>query len=348
MPSSTINNSKSLPFALSIGEPSGIGPEIILKSWAERSEQKLPDFFVVGSEQIMLKTAQKIGLDIPLQKITTPMQVSTIFQNALPVLDIERDADFEFGNPSTLTAALTIGAIEQSVKMVFDGKAAGLVTAPIQKAALYEAGFTSPGHTEFLAELCKKRTSAAEMPVMMLVADGLRVVPLTIHITITEVAKSISPDIIRWTCEKVNTALIEDFGIEKPRIAVAGLNPHAGEDGTIGNEEQLIIGPALDRLRDQGMNIMGPLPADTMFHGAARVKYDAALCMYHDQALIPIKTLDFEGGVNVTVGLPIVRTSPDHGTALDIAGQNLANPNSMINALRMAEQIYKNRMISHV
>lgn len=348
MPSSTTNNSRPPPFALSIGEPSGIGPEIMLKCWAAKREQELPEFFVVGSEQIMRETAQRLGLDVPLHKITTPQQVDTIFQTALPVLDIGRDAGFEFGRPSTQTAPLTIGAIEKSVDLVFDGKAAGLVTAPIQKSTLYEAGFTAPGHTEFLAELCRKKTSAAEIPVMMLVSEDLRVVPLTIHITLSQVAKNITPDIIRRTCEKVNTALIQDFGIKNPRIAVAGLNPHAGEDGAMGNEEQLIIRPALDRLRDQGMDIMGPLPADTMFHGKARTRYDAALCMYHDQALIPIKTLDFEGGVNVTIGLPIVRTSPDHGTALDIAGQNQASPKSMMNALKLAQQIYANRVIGHV
>lgn len=348
MPLSTINNPNALPFAISIGEPSGIGPEIILKCWAVRDEQKLPDFIVIGSEQILAKTARKLGLKIPLQTVSCLSEVKGHFQNALPVLDIGHDADFEFGKPSTQTAALTLGAIEKSVELIFDQKAAGLITAPIQKSILYKSGFTSPGHTEYLAELCKKITSAAEIPVMMLVSDGLRVVPLTIHTPFIQVAKSITPDLIRRTCEKINMALIQDFGIKNPRIAVAGLNPHAGEDGAMGNEEQLVITPALDRLRNQGMDIRGPLPADTMFHAEARARYDAALCMYHDQALIPIKTLDFDGGVNVTIGLPIVRTSPDHGAALNIAGQNLASPNSMINAIKVAEKIYANRMANHV
>lgn len=348
MPSSTINNSEPLPFAISIGEPSGIGPEIILKSWSARNKHKLPDFIVVGSEQILARTVVKLGLNIPLQTVSSLSETGNIFQTALPILDMGLDADFEFGIPSTHTASLTIEAIKKSVALIFDHKVAGLVTAPIQKSALYQAGFSSPGHTEYLAHLCKKITSDDEMPVMMLISDGLRVVPLTIHMPFSQVAKSITPDLIRRTCEKITTALIQDFGISNPRIAVAGLNPHAGEDGAMGNEEQLVIAPALDQLRNQGMNIRGPLPADTMFHTAARARYDAALCMYHDQALLPVKTLDFEGAVNVTLGLPIVRTSPDHGTALNIAGKNLANPDSMINALKMAEKIYANRMKSHV
>ncbi len=348
MPLSTINNSDQLPFAISIGEPSGIGPEIILKSWSERIKQKLPIFFVVGSEQIMRETALKLGLDIPLCAVSTHTEVNAIFQKALPVLDIGHDADFEFGNPSTRSAPITLGAIEKSVEMIFEGKAAGLITAPIQKSFLYQSGFNSPGHTEYLAVLCEKKTSIPEMPLMMLVSNGFRVVPLTIHIRLAQVAESITQELIQKTCEKLHQAMIQDFGLNNPRIAVAGLNPHAGEDGTMGKEEQLVIRPALDRLRDQGMNISGPLPADTMFHEAARTKYDAALCMYHDQALIPVKTLDFYGGVNVTLGLPIVRTSPDHGTALDIAGQNLANPNSMINALKLAQKIYINRVSGHV
>ncbi|PCI44921.1 MAG: 4-hydroxythreonine-4-phosphate dehydrogenase, partial [Alphaproteobacteria bacterium] len=244
MPLSTINNSKILPFALSIGEPSGIGPEIILKSWMARSEQKLPVFFVVGDERILAKTALKLGLDIPLQAVSCPSETGDIFQNALPVLNITHDMDFEFGIPSTHTAALTLGAIEKSVELIFDHKAAGLVTAPIQKSILYAAGFTCPGHTEYLAELCKKITSAPEMPVMMLVSDKLRVVPLTLHTPLVQVAKTITPDLIHRTCEKINAALIQDFGLKNPRIAVAGLNPHAGESGTMGNEEQLVITPA--------------------------------------------------------------------------------------------------------
>ncbi|PCI32711.1 MAG: 4-hydroxythreonine-4-phosphate dehydrogenase PdxA [Alphaproteobacteria bacterium] len=352
MPLSTINNTKPLPFAVSLGEPAGIGPETILKAWMDRADHNLPDFFVVGSERVLAETARKLGLEIPLQPLSSLEDVGAAFPDALPVLDLGLTDEFTFGTPSTATAALTIGAIEKSVELIFEGKAAGLVTAPIQKSVLYEAGFSCPGHTEYLAELCQKQASAPHtpvlMPVMMLVSDHLRVVPLTIHMAITDVVKAITPELIRRTSEIINTALIQDFGLDHPRIAVAGLNPHAGEDGAMGTEEQRIITPALDLLRAQGMNIRGPLPADTLFHEAARATYDAALCMYHDQALIPIKTLDFDGGVNVTIGLPIIRTSPDHGTALDIAGKNLASANSMINALKQAQKIYTNRTRKNV
>ncbi|VAV86509.1 4-hydroxythreonine-4-phosphate dehydrogenase [hydrothermal vent metagenome] len=342
MPSSTIN--KSLPFALSIGEPAGIGPEIILKSWAGKSRHDLPPFFVIGRLETLAKTMRALGLDIPLQSICETAETKDVFPKALPVLCLEHEADFNFGRASPQTASMVLKSIETAVKLILEGQAAGLVTAPIQKSVLYEAGFTCPGHTEYLAELCNSNTP----PVMMLLSDELRVVPLTIHRAISEVPGAITADLIEQTCRTLHTALKQDFGLKNPRIAVAGLNPHAGEDGSMGQEEQLVITPALDRLRRQGMDIRGPLPADTMFHAAARTSYDAALCMYHDQALLPLKTLDFDGGVNVTLGLPIVRTSPDHGTALDIAGKNLASPNSMINALKQAEKIHLNRTKSHV
>ncbi len=343
MPSSTINNPLPLPLAVSIGEPAGIGPEIILKSWQERHRQNLAPFFVLGGGRILHKTAQVLGLDIPLKNINTSDRTADFFNDFLPVMDIGLDAEFEFGRPTIDTAPLVLGAISHAVDLIFTGEVAGLVTAPIQKSVLYEAGFDHPGHTEYLADLCGKKTTRVEMPVMMLVSEHMRVVPLTIHIKLSDVAGSLTPDLIRKTCDKINTALQQDFGVTEPRIAVAGLNPHAGEMGTMGQEEALIIGPVLDQLRMQGLNIQGPLPADTMFHATARATYDAALCMYHDQALIPIKTLDFDGGVNVTLGLPLVRTSPDHGTALDIAGKNLANPKSMITALKLAQQISQNR-----
>lgn len=341
MPLSTINN--PLPLAVSLGEPAGIGPEIILKSWAERTRRDLPSFFVVGNAEILRKTARQSGLNIPIQSISSATETHRIFQDSLPVLNIEAKADFDFGQPSTDTAPLVLKSIKKAVELSLAGEAAGLVTAPIQKSALYAAGFTSPGHTEYLAELCAEKDMTPEMPVMMLVSSALRVVPLTIHMALRDVTSSITTELIEQTCQKIRASLIQDFAIDSPRIAVAGLNPHAGEDGTMGQEEQQIIAPALEHLRDQGMTILGPLSADTMFHQAARATYDVALCMYHDQALIPIKTLDFDGGVNVTVGLPVVRTSPDHGTALNIAGRNKASANSMINALKMARQIYLNR-----
>ncbi len=341
MPSSITNN--PLPLALSIGEPAGIGPEIILKSWTERQAHDLPPFFVVGSVAILRKTAQQLRMDTPLSPLAAPAGAAAVFQRALPVLDLGLADEFEFAAPSRKTAALVLGAIEKSVELIFSGEAAGLVTAPIHKSALYQAGFSRPGHTEFLADLCRKATAKPEMPVMMLTSEDLRVVPLTIHIALAKVATSITPELICQTCHKIQASLQRDFAIPAPRIAVAGLNPHAGEDSAMGTEEAQIIRPALNALRADGMDISGPLPADTLFHAAARRHYDAALCMYHDQALIPLKTLDFDGGVNVTIGLPIVRTSPDHGTALNIAGENRARPDSMINALKQAQQIYQNR-----
>jgi len=341
MPSSTINN--KLPLGVSLGEPAGIGPEVILKSWLARTAEPLPPFCVLGSARILQMTARDLGLDIPLKTLERVDQTVGLFDDFLPVLDLGQAADFTYGQPSTDTAPLVIDAIAQGVDLFFSGDVAGLVTAPIQKSVLYEAGFNHPGHTEYLAELCGKKTTNVEVPVMMLVSDQLRVVPLTIHMPLAQVAQTLTSSLIQTTCDKINTALQRDFGLSDPRIAVAGLNPHAGEQGTMGQEEEKIITPALDLLRSQGLNIIGPLPADTMFHAAARTNYDAALCMYHDQALIPIKTLDFDGGVNVTIGLPLVRTSPDHGTALDIAGKGRANPQSMINALKQAHLISENR-----
>ncbi|MCF6214833.1 MAG: 4-hydroxythreonine-4-phosphate dehydrogenase PdxA [Emcibacter sp.] len=344
MPSSTINNPP--PLVISAGEPAGIGPEIILKSWTERHRQALPAFFVVGNPQIFLETAHKLGLNVPVHIIGSPDEARDVFINHLPIYGLGPEIKhelFHFGTPSTATAPMTIGAIKKSIQFIFKDKAAGLITAPIQKSTLYGAGFTCPGHTEYLAELCQEYTAQVETPVMMLVSEYLRVVPLTIHMALRDVSKSITTDLINQACHKINQALRQDFNIKNPRIVVAGLNPHAGENGAMGEEDEQIIRPAIDHLRAQGMNIQGPLPADTLFHTAARTAYDAALCMYHDQALIPIKTLDFDGGVNVTLGLPVVRTSPDHGTALDIAGKNLANSKSMINAIKLADKIYQNR-----
>ena len=347
MPLSTINN--TLPYVVSMGEPSGIGPEIILKSWMARRVSDLPVFFVTGQKNIFQETANALGLNVPLEVISSPDEAAKIFSKALPIFDVGENTSFTLSRPSTATASLTLGAITTAVEFIFSQKTAGLITAPIQKSVLYQAGFTCPGHTEYLAELCLKHTAEFSLPIMMLVSEYLRVIPLTIHMPLRDVMAAITPDLIVETCEKIHHSLIQDFGISAPRIAVAGLNPHAGENETMGNEDSHIIAPALETLRQKGLDIQGPLPADTMFHARAREKYDAALCMYHDQALIPIKTLDFDGGVNVTVGLPLVRTSPDHGTALNIAGQNKANPTSMINAIKRADQISQNRQAySHV
>ncbi|PHZ86099.1 4-hydroxythreonine-4-phosphate dehydrogenase PdxA [Paremcibacter congregatus] len=345
MPSSTINNSlpqDALPLAVSLGEPAGIGPEIIIKAWAERQTHQLPPFFVIGAAAILQQAALDIGITLPLRVISSPDQCTAAFDSALPVLDMGLSLSVTSGKPSAKTAPLVLGAIEQATQFIFDGKAAGLVTAPIQKSVLYDAGFDFPGHTEYLAKLCNDHTGKGETSVMMLMGKDLRVVPLTVHTALKDVPASITADLITDTLICLHHALKQDFGLSAPRIAVAGLNPHAGEDGAMGQEEQTVIAPALDKLRVQGMDISGPLPADTMFHDAARARYDAALCMYHDQALIPVKTLDFDG-VNITLGLPIVRTSPDHGTALNIAGQNKASPMSMINALKCAAEIARHR-----
>jgi len=345
MPLSTINN--FLPLAVSIGEPAGIGGEIILKSWHLRGQHDVPAFFVVGNIAILARTTRQLELDVPLTAISSPDEAAGKFPDSLPVLDIGGRAEFKFGSASQATAPMVIKAIDKATGFVLTGKAAGLVTAPIQKSVLYQAGFSCPGHTEYLAKLCRRKDHPPEIPVMMLVSDDLRVVPLTIHIALADVARAITPEALSECCRKTRAALIQDFAVKKPRIAVAALNPHAGEDGAMGMEEKLVIGPTLDQLRREGLDIIGPLPADTLFDARARAEYDAAICMYHDQALIPIKTLDIDGGVNVTAGLPIVRTSPDHGTALTIAGQNIARPDSMIRALKLTRQIYANRMASH-
>ncbi|WP_321391338.1 4-hydroxythreonine-4-phosphate dehydrogenase PdxA [Emcibacter sp.] len=323
------------PLAVSIGEPAGIGPEIIGKAWTSRHKEKLPPFFVLGSVALL----KQLLPDIAMEKIVRPEDCDNIFPAALPVLDIPAVGDVTPGKPIEDTAAMVIRALDMAAELFFGGRISGLVTAPIQKSVLYQAGFDCPGHTEYLAQLCANHTGAPQTAVMMLACDELRVVPLTIHVPLANVPALITEELLEETCRKINSALQADFGLSQPRIAVAGLNPHAGEDGGLGREEIDIIAPAIKTLQDEGLNVFGPLAADTMFHDLARTTYDVALCMYHDQALIPIKTLDFDGGVNVTLGLPLIRTSPDHGTALNIAGQGKANPKSLIKAIQMAHEM---------
>lgn len=328
MQSSITNN---LPLAVTLGEVAGIGPEITLKSWEQRRERGLAPFFAVGSRKSLPDNA-------PVRIIHDPAETGTVFEEALPLLDLPFTGDITLGKASPLTAPLVIGAIDKAVELIFENKAAGLVTAPIQKSVLYDAGFDCPGHTEYLAKLSRQHGDELH-PVMMLACDALKVVPLTIHMPLSQVPAALSEELIVRCGQIIDRDLRQRFGLEKPRISVAGLNPHAGEDGALGHEERDIIIPAIETLRSQGIDISGPYSADALFHEKARQNYDVVLCMYHDQALIPIKTLDFDGGVNVTLGLPLVRTSPDHGTALDIAGQGKANPASMINALKMAHDI---------
>lgn len=329
------------PLALSMGEPAGIGPEITLKAWAARKAERLPVFFAVGAPALYRAHAARLGLDVPLHEIGSPEDAARVFERGLPVLAVSLATDVEPGILAPRNAPAVMQAIDIACDLALAGRVAGMVTNPIHKRALYEAGLQVPGHTEYLAA----RTGGAT-PVMMLSCPGLRVVPVTVHEPLARVATSLTTAMIAEKGVILAKSLRRDLGIARPRIAVAGLNPHAGEEGHIGREEIDIITPALAAVREAGAEVFGPLPPDTMFHAAARTRYDAALCMYHDQALIPLKTLDFERGVNTTLGLTIVRTSPDHGTALDIAGRGLAHPGSLIEAIRLAGEIARHRATS--
>jgi 4-hydroxythreonine-4-phosphate dehydrogenase len=327
------------PLVLTIGEPAGIGGEITLKAWRARDASPLPPFFVLDVPERLTRLAVSLGLDVPVRAIAAPAEAAAIFPRALPVLPIALPHPVVPGKLDTGNAPAVIGAIRQAVELVQQGRAAAVVTNPIQKETLYAAGFHHPGHTEYLAELAGGVT-----PVMMLVGPELRVVPVTIHTALRQAIASLrTEDIV--TAGKITAAgLQRDFAIAKPRLAIAGLNPHAGENGTIGREDIEIVAPAVEKLRALGIDATGPLAPDTMFHAAARARYDVALCMYHDQALIPLKTLDFDRGVNITLGLPFIRTSPDHGTALDIAGKGIANPASLIAAIALAGELAERRV----
>jgi len=328
-----------LPLALTMGEPSGVGPEITLKAWTERQREGLPPFFAIGNASYYAELADALGLDVALKGITTPEKALRTFDKALPVMPVELGAAVTPGTLSSANAHAVMQSIDMACDLAMEGKVAGLVTNPIHKRALYEAGLKVPGHTEYLAE-----RSGGATPVMMLSCPGLRVVPVSVHEPLREVPNSLSTEMIVEKGIILARALRNDLGIERPRIAVAGLNPHAGEEGHIGREEIDMIAPAMKLIaQEEDVELLGPLPPDTMFHAAARLRYDAALCMYHDQALIPIKTIDFERGVNTTLGLPIIRTSPDHGTALDIAGQGIASPLSLIEAIKLAHEIASHR-----
>ncbi|WP_050602238.1 4-hydroxythreonine-4-phosphate dehydrogenase PdxA [Ruegeria sp. 6PALISEP08] len=314
------------PIALSCGEPAGIGPEIAAKAWAELRDTC--PFFYIGD-------ASHLPADTPVAQIEHPSQAVTVCEKALPVLQLDFPAPNVPSQPDPANAPSVIGAIETGVELVKSGVAAALCTAPIHKKALMDgAGFGYPGHTEFLAAL-----SGTRRVVMMLASDQLRVVPATIHIALSQVPAALTPDLLRDTIEITARGLRDQFGIDTPRIAIAGLNPHAGEGGKMGAEEGDWIASLIAELNSDGATLTGPHPADTLFHAAARARYDAAIAMYHDQALIPIKTLDFDRGVNVTLGLPFIRTSPDHGTAMDIAGKGIAAPTSLIEALKLAQRM---------
>jgi 4-hydroxythreonine-4-phosphate dehydrogenase len=330
-----------LALALTIGEPAGIGPDLTLEIWRRRVELQLPAFYVIGDVEFLADRAHTLGLDVPLAEVT-PAQATATFARALPVVPLALPVTAKPGRPDATSAPAAIAAIRRAVGDVLAGHAAAVVTNPIAKNVLYRAGFTDPGHTEFLARLAQEATGKPVTPVMMLWSPELAVVPVTIHIPLKEVVAQLTTDLIVQTGRIAARDLAERFRIAHPRIAVAGLNPHAGEEGTLGTEDQQIVAPAIERLRAEGIHAVGPLPADTMFHAHARATYDVALCMYHDQALIPIKTLAFDHGVNVTLGLPFVRTSPDHGTAFDIAGTGRADPSSLVAALTLAARLAAN------
>ena len=327
-----------LPLVVTIGEPAGIGPDVILMASARRDGDDLPPFFVIGDPDFLNQRAGM--LDLPVRASAwQPGGALPERPGQLAVLAAAGPMIGQPGRPEKADAPAVIEAIRTAVELVVGGKAAGLVTGPINKQALYAAGFAHPGHTEFLAELSRHHTGRDDRPVMMIAGPQLRTVPVTIHIPLKDVPSALSTADIIETGRIVARDLETRFGIARPRLAISGLNPHAGEGGALGGEDEAIVAPAVRTLQAEGIEAFGPLPADTMFHERARATYDAAICMYHDQALIPAKTLAFDDGVNVTLGLPFIRTSPDHGTAFDIAGTGKANPASFIAALRLAWQM---------
>jgi 4-hydroxythreonine-4-phosphate dehydrogenase len=326
-----------IPLALTMGEPAGIGGEIALAAWRRRAEG-VPPFFLLDDPERLAALARGLGWTVPITAIAAPEEAGAAFADRLPVLPIALPRPVHPGHGDAGNAGAVIAAIDAAVGFALAGRAAAIVTNPINKQILYSAGFKHPGHTEYLAEL-----AGGAQPVMMLACPGLRVVPVTIHLPLREAAAALTTDAIISTGRITAAGLRRDFAIARPVLAVAGLNPHAGESGALGREEIDIIMPAIAALRGEGIVAEGPFPADTLFHEAARRRYDAVLCMYHDQALIPLKTIDFDGGVNVTLGLPFIRTSPDHGTAFDIAGTGRANPTSLIAALKLAGEMAARR-----
>lgn len=336
-----------MPLAVSIGDPSGIGPEIALSAWINRDQFRLPAFFILADPKLLTARGKLLGLDIPLA-ICQPQEAADHFSTALPVVPLANRLQDSPGLPLSANAAGTIEAIERGVHYVLNGQACALVTCPIAKKPLYEAGFVFPGHTEFLAHLASRHLGRNVEPVMMLAGPQLRTVPVTIHIPLREVPEALTTELIIRTARITANDLTKRFGIAQPRLVISGLNPHAGEGGALGEEDEQIIAPAVSTLRDEGITVRGPLPADTLFHPQARKQYDVAICMYHDQALIPAKALAFDETVNVTLGLPFVRTSPDHGTAFDIAGSGIARNDSLIAAIKLADELANNDKRSYM
>jgi 4-hydroxythreonine-4-phosphate dehydrogenase len=328
------------PLALTLGEPAGIGPDLALAVWCRRGEFDVPPFYIVADPAFLGRRAVRLGLHVPISPVA-PEAAGTAFEAALPVVPLDVRVTAEPGRPDGSSAPAALASIRHAVADVLRGAAAAIVTNPVAKNVLYKSGFAEPGHTEFLAKLVQETTGQSLRPVMLLWSPELAVVPVTIHLPLKEIFKELSTELIVETARIVAHDLRTRFRLAQPRLAIAGLNPHAGEDGTLGEEDRAIVAPAVARLAAEGVAVRGPLPADSLFHEQARATYDAALCMYHDQALIPIKTLAFDHAVNVTLGLPLVRTSPDHGTAFDIAGTGAADPTSLIAALRLAARLAK-------
>jgi 4-hydroxythreonine-4-phosphate dehydrogenase len=322
------------PLALTMGDPAGIGGELSLKAWLALRGTGLA-FVALDDAERLTRLARELGLAVPVRLVRDVAEAGEVFRSALPVLAVPLAAVAVFGQPNQANARAVVASIEQATKLALSGAASGVVTNPINKAALYQAGFAYPGHTEFLAEL----TGATGQQIMMLASPMLRVVPVTVHASLRDSIAMLTTEMIVAASRTTARALRRNFGIASPRLAIAGLNPHAGEQGALGTEETTLVQPAIDTLRAEGIDVSGPWPPDTMFTAAARARYDVAICMYHDQALIPLKTLDMDHGVNVTLGLPIVRTSPDHGTAFDIAGKGVADPTSLIAAIELAAML---------
>jgi 4-hydroxythreonine-4-phosphate dehydrogenase len=328
------------PLALTLGEPAGIGPDLALEIWRRRGELDVPLFYIVADFDFLGRRADRLGIDVTLAK-ATPASAAKIFSSALPVVNLDIAISAEPGHPDRSSAPAAVASIRRAVADVMAGAAAAIVTNPVAKNVLYNWGFAEPGHTEFLAKLVQESTGKLMRPVMLLWSPELAVVPVTIHLPLREIFKQLSTELVVETGRIVARDFAGRFEIAHPRLAIAGLNPHAGEEGTLGEEDRAIVAPAVARLVADGIDARGPLPADSLFHEQARATYDVALCMYHDQALIPIKTLAFDHAVNVTLGLTFVRTSPDHGTAFDIAGTGRADATSLVAALRLAARLAK-------
>ncbi len=330
------------PLALTLGEPAGIGQELALKAWLARTQENVPPFFFIANSAHLDTRAALLKLPVPLARLGDPSETGRLFASALPVLDLGVPVETRPGVPHPDNAPAVIEAVNRAVALVRKGQARALVTNPIHKKTLLRAGFAHAGHTGYLEHLARAWDPSATA-VMMLTIPGLRVVPVTGHLALREACATLSTEAIVTTGKVVHGALIRDFGIARPRLAVAALNPHAGEEGELGEEERTVIAPGVEALRASGIDAAGPFAADTLFSEPHRRRYDAALCMYHDQALLPLKTLDFARGVNITLGLPFVRTSPDHGTAFDLAARGEADPQSLIQALKSAAAIARQR-----